>query len=134
MRAQPMVCVADVVQSSLWFQRVLGFSSAHGGPEYERLVSEGQLVLQLHAWDVHDHAHMGKPADPVGSGVVLWFESEHVERDYERALAASAIVLEPIHVNPLAQHLEFWLQEPNGYVVVVAGPHGQLGALGAGAD
>jgi len=55
--------------------------------------------------------------------------SEHVKQDYQRAVQAGAGVLEPIKVNPLANHLEFWLREPNGYVVVVAGPYGQLGAF-----
>jgi len=127
---QPLICVADVQQTSLWFQRTLGFVSAHGGPEYEQLVSNGALVLQLHHWDAHEHPHLGNPETrPYGNGVVLWFMSEEVEQAYERALEAKAEVLEPIKVNPLANHLEFWLREPNGYVVVVAGPYGQLGAF-----
>ncbi len=129
MRPQPMICVADVEQSSAWFQHALGFASGHGGPEYEQLTSEGQLVLQLHAWDVHEHPHLGDPKiQPPGNGAVLWFESEQIEQDFERAKKAGAEVLEPLHVNPLANHLEFWLREPNGYVVVVASPYGQVGS------
>jgi hypothetical protein len=128
MISQPLICVADVQQASAWFQRAMGFVSAHGGPEYEQLVSNGVVVLQLHRWDAHEHPHLGSPeTKPYGNGVVLWFMSEHVEQDYERAVQARAEVLEPIRVNPLANHLEFWLREPNGYVVVVAGPYGQLG-------
>ena len=48
MLSQPLICVADVQQTSVWFQRTLGFVSAHGGPEYEQLVSNEVLVLQLH--------------------------------------------------------------------------------------
>jgi hypothetical protein len=130
MLSQPLICVADVQQTSVWFQRTLGFGSAHGGPEYEQLVSNGNLVLQLHHWDAHEHLHLGNPeTKPYGNGVVLWFNSEAVEQDYQRAVQARAEVLEPIKVNPLANHLEFWLREPNGYVVVVAGPYGQLGAF-----
>ena len=127
MLAQPLICVADVEQASAWFQRTLGLTSAHGGPEYEQLASNGVLVLQLHHWDAHQHPHLGDPTlKPYGNGAALWFMSEHVEQDYERALEAGAEVLEPIHVNPLANHLEFWLREPNGYLVVVAGPYGQV--------
>ncbi len=134
MRPQPMICVASVEGSSAWFQRVLGLVSAHGGSEYEQLTVDGQLVLQLHAWDRHDHPHLGDPAvKPYGNGALLWFESDHVEQDYARAVAAGAKVLEPLHINPLANHLEFWLQEPNGYVVVVASPYGQVGSLGKNA-
>jgi len=130
MLSQPLICVANVQQTSVWFQSALGFVSAHGGPEYEQLVSNGALVLQLHHWDVHEHPHLGSPEKkPYGNGVVLWFMSEQVEQDYARAFQAGAEVLEAIKVNPLANHLEFWLREPNGYVVVVAGPYGQLGAF-----
>lgn len=128
MLAQPLICVADVQQASLWFQRTLGFASAHGGSEYEQLTSNGILVLQLHHWNAHEHPHLGSPElKPYGNGTALWFMSEHVEEDYERAIRAGAEVLEAINVNPQANHLEFWLREPNGYVVVVAGPYGQLG-------
>jgi hypothetical protein len=130
MFSQPLICVADVQQTSTWFQRTLGFASGHGGPEYEQLMSKGLQVLQLHHWDAHEHPHLGSPdAKPRGNGVVLWFESECVEQDYERAVRAVAEVLEPLKINPLANHLEFWLREPNGYVIVVAGLYGQLGAF-----
>lgn len=130
MLSQPLICVADVQQTSAWFQRTLGLVSAHGGSEYEQLVSNGVLALQLHLWDAHEHPHLGDPkTKPYGNGVVLWFMSEHAEQDYERAVKAGAEVLEPIQVNQLANHLEFWLREPNGYVVVVAGPYGRLGAF-----
>jgi hypothetical protein len=130
MLSQPLICVADVQEASAWFQRTLGFASGHGGPEYEQLISNGALVLQLHHWDAHEHPHLGSPEiAPCGNGVALWFISEHVEQDHERAVRSGAEVLEAIKVNPLANHLEFWLREPNGYVVVVAGPYGQLGSF-----
>ncbi len=64
MRPQPLICVRDVEASSRWYQRLLGCESVHGGPEYERLVSRGSLVLQLHRWDVeHHHGPIG-PGKP----------------------------------------------------------------------
>ena len=69
MRPQPLICVRDVEASSRWYQRLLGCRSDHGGAEYERLVSRGVLVLQLHRWDVeHHHGPIG---DPDGYTVVL---------------------------------------------------------------
>lgn len=41
MRPQPLIVVTDVEASSRWYQRLLGCRSAHGGPEYERLVDGG---------------------------------------------------------------------------------------------
>jgi hypothetical protein len=45
MRPQPLICVRDVEASSRWYQRLLGCESAHGGPQYERLVLKGRLIL-----------------------------------------------------------------------------------------
>ncbi len=134
MLPQPMIAVHEVAATSAWYQAALGFTSGHGGAEYEQLMSEGQLVMQLHHWDAHEHPHLGNPASkPHGNGVVLWFLSQEVEAAYQRAQRAAAEVLQPLGVNPLANHLEFWLRDPNGYVVVVAGPFGQLGSFGQNA-
>ena len=128
MLSQPLVAVADVPATSAWYQRVLGLASGHGGPEYEQLMHDGHLVLQLHAWDVHEHPHLGNPElRPYGNGVLLWFETEDIAAAYAHAVAAGGEVVEPLKLNPLANHLEFWLRDPNGYVVVVASPYGVVG-------
>jgi catechol-2,3-dioxygenase len=62
MRAQPLIAVTDVEASSRWYQRLLGCRSAHGGSEYERLESNGVLVMQLHRFAV-EHHH-----GPIGTG------------------------------------------------------------------
>jgi catechol-2,3-dioxygenase len=130
MHPQPLIAVQDVEGTSAWYQRALDFTSGHGGPEYEQLMSNGKMVLQLHQWDAHEHPNIGRPElKPYGNGVVLWFLAEQVELAFARAVSAQAEVLEPINVNPNANHLEFWLRDPNGYVIVVAGPYGQLGSF-----
>jgi hypothetical protein len=40
---------------------------------------------------------------------------------------ACATVLKPLKVNPNANHREFWLRDPDGYIVVVAGRYGDTG-------
>ena len=50
MRPQPLIAVSDVEASSRWYQQLLGCRSAHGGTEYERLISGDALILQLHRW------------------------------------------------------------------------------------
>ncbi len=72
MLAQPLVAVANVEDSSAWYQRTLGLTSGHGGPEYEQLMFDGRMVLQLHQWDAHEHPFLGDPGfKPYGNGVVL---------------------------------------------------------------
>ena len=74
MRPQPLIAVSDVEASSLWYQRLLGCRSVHGGTAYDQLVHSGELVLQLHSFDVeHHHGGIGDPHDrPYGNGVLLW--------------------------------------------------------------
>ena len=43
MRPQPLIAVTDVEASSRWYQRLLGCDGDHGGPEYERLKSNGAI-------------------------------------------------------------------------------------------
>ena len=47
MRPQPLICVTDVEASSHWYQRLLGCRGAHGGRQYEQLVKDGQIILQI---------------------------------------------------------------------------------------
>ncbi len=130
-RPQPLVCVQDVEASSRWYQRLLGCESAHGGPEYERLVSQNRLVLQLHRWDVaHHHGPIGNPnLKPYGNGVLLWFEVDDFNAALARAEAMGVEVVMPRHRNPPTgdggpNHWECWLRDPNGYLVVLASPDG----------
>ena len=69
MRPQPLIAVTDVEASSRWYQRLLGCQSAHGGAEYERLVSNGALILQLHRFEV-EHAQVGTRARRQGSAAL----------------------------------------------------------------
>lgn len=130
MRPIPMISCSSVSASSGWYQRVLGLCAAHGGDEYEMLTAgeHGPLVLQLHVVDAHEHAHLLRADQPLGgNGVALWFETTEFGAVAERIHGTDADVLEDVHVNPLAQHLEIWLRDPDGYVVVVSSPYGDVG-------
>ena len=98
MRPQPLIAVRDVEASSLWYQRLLGCRSDHGGPEYERLTHDGVLVLQLHRWEVeHHHGPIGNPnAKPYGNGVLLWFEVDDFDAALARAEDLKAEIVLPI--------------------------------------
>ena len=104
---------------------MLGCQSDHGGPEYERLVSGGQLVLQLHSFEIdHDHGPIGNRNDrPYGNGVLLWFEVDDFEAVLERAGEMGVEIILPRRRND-PSHWECWLRDPDGYIVVVASPDG----------
>jgi catechol 2,3-dioxygenase-like lactoylglutathione lyase family enzyme len=128
--------VADVEASSRWYQQLFGCTSAHGGPEYERLEKDGVLVMQLHHFQVdHHHGPIGNPDDkPYGNGVLLWFEIDDFDEALQRAAALNAEIVCPRHRNPPdgkggPNHWECWLHDPDGYTVVLASPDGSARAL-----
>ncbi len=122
MKPQPLICVRDVPKSSQWYCALLDCTSGHGGEEYERVMSGDAFVLQLHAWDAHEHAFLGEASKPVGNGMALWFQVDDVKAAANRAKKLKAEVLEPLHHNSNANHDEIWLRDLDGYVVVLAGP------------
>ncbi|KAA6458245.1 VOC family protein [Acidobacteria bacterium AB60] len=132
MRPQPLIAVTDVEASSRWYQRLLGCRSNHGGSHYEQLVSKGQLILQLHNFDVeHHHGKIGdRHSKPYGNGVLLWFEVEDFDDVVRRATEMGVEMVLPKHRNPQPpedggpNHWECWMKDPDGYVVVVASPYG----------
>jgi catechol 2,3-dioxygenase-like lactoylglutathione lyase family enzyme len=126
MRPQPLIAVHDVAASSRWYQCLLGCESDHGGEEYERLVANGTLVLQLHKFGVeHHHGRIGDPDQrPYGNGVLLWFEVDDFEAAMARARKMQAEIYLDRHRNPGPRHWECWLRDPDGYIVVIASPDG----------
>ena len=131
-QAQPLIAVKNVRASSRWYAELLG---ADRLPEhahryvYDRIACSGQLVLQLHAWDEEDHPNLvNAGAAPPGHGVLLWFEVDDFDSAVARVRGLGAeIILEP-HINPAPRHREIWLRDPDGYVVVIAGPDGECGS------
>lgn len=111
---------------------MLGCDSGHGGEEYERLLHGGKLVVQLHRFDVeHHHGRIGDVSSrPYGNGVALWFEIDDFDVAVCRAEALDPVVVRAPHRNPPdgpggPAHREFWLRDPDGYLVVLASPDGE---------
>ena len=132
-RSQTMLMVRDVEASSRWYQELLGLTSDHGGPDYERLLADGELVLQLHH-DGTDHHHgpIGDPRAARGNGVLVWFGAvSDFDGVVERADRMGVEVVKAPHRNPPEGegngpgHREIWIQDVDGYVVVVASPDGE---------
>jgi hypothetical protein len=131
-RAQPLLAVKDVPASALWYATLLGatrtselMKSDHARL-YDRLLVGDELVLQLHAWNAEEHPNLVDPeGGRNGHGVLVWFELADFDAAVERARAMKAHVVEDVHVNPAPAHREMWLQDPDGYVVVICSPDGE---------
>jgi catechol 2,3-dioxygenase-like lactoylglutathione lyase family enzyme len=120
-RPQPLITVSDVPAASRWYQAILGASSGHGGAEYERLLLDGSVILQLHHRDVeHHHGRLVDPGQPSGNGVALWFEVDEFDALVARCREARASIEIDVHVNPNAGQREIWLRDLDGYLVVFA--------------
>ncbi len=62
---------------------------------------------------------------PHDHGVLIWFEVDDFDAAVDRVKRLGArVILEP-HVNPAPQHREVWIEDPDGYVVVLASPDGE---------
>lgn len=128
MDPQPLIVVRDVIASSRWYRSLLDCDSGHGGSEYERLMYKGKLIMQLHCWDAHEHPHLGSEAlKSYGNGVLLWFQTNEIDAAIQRAKTLKATFLAEPKVNRSANHREFWLHDPDDYVVVIAGSYGDNG-------
>ena len=120
---QPLIVVRDVPASSRFYTRLLGAESGHGGDQYEQIVDGGEILLQLHRIDVEDHhGPLASPDVPLGNGTLLWFEVADFDAAVGRARGLDAVVERDVHVNPNAKQRELWLRDPDGYLVVLAGP------------
>ena len=128
--AQPLIAVRDVRASSRWCGRLFAADSLPDHKHrdlYDRVFSSGRLILQLHAWDEEDHPNLvNANAAPHGHGVLLWFQVNDFDSTVERARELGAEVILKAHFNPAPQHREIWLRDPDGYVVVIASPDGEM--------
>jgi catechol 2,3-dioxygenase-like lactoylglutathione lyase family enzyme len=117
----PLISVADVPAASRFYQQVLGAASGHGGEEYEQVIVDGEIVMQLHALTVeHHHGPLGDPALPLGNGLALWFTTEAFAEAVERVRASGAEIVTDVHRNPNSGCREIWLRDLDGYLVVIA--------------
>ena len=87
------------------------------------LMDDDVLVAQLHQWDAHEHPHLGNENDSSrGNGVLLWFTTDDFEAQVARAQAAGITILDGPLYNANGRQREIWMEGPEGYRVVVAGP------------
>ena len=88
---QPLIVSRDVVGSSRFYTELLGADSGHGGDEYEQVVADGEILLQIHRLDVMDHhGPLADESVPLGNGIVVWFEVADFDAAVSRARGLGA--------------------------------------------
>ncbi len=118
----PMLVVKDVAASSEWYRQLLELESAHGGDEFEMLMSEkGELLLMLHHPELEEHPGLETPGQAsAGAGVLLYFSVSNLNDVFARAQDMSVEVLTEPEYNPKAHAVEFTARDPDGYLLAVS--------------
>ena len=117
----PMLVVKDVAASSEWYRRLLELESAHGGDEFEMLMSEGgELLLMLHHAEHDEHPGLETPDARAGTGVLLYVSVSNLNEVFARAQDMGVEVLAEPEYNPKAHAVEFTARDPDGYLLAVS--------------
>ncbi len=125
----PMLVVKDVAASSEWYQRLLELEGAHGGDEFEMLMSEkGELMLMLHHPELDEHAGLETPGNArAGSGVLLYVNVSNLNDVFARTQDMGVEVLADPEYNPKSRSVEFTVRDPDGYLLSVSEQRGPDG-------
>lgn len=123
MRTDVILAVKDVEASSRWYQKLLGCRSAHGGPFFEILAKDHEVILLLHQQDAPEHEFsVDTSGEGLGRGVSVSFTVDALDdvgAVHKQALALGARVLAEAHCNEQAGHTELEIQDPDGYFLSV---------------
>ena len=124
MQIDPIIAVKDVPKASQWYQQVFGYTSQHGGNDFDVLLSEeGEIMLCLHRWGEHDHPSMKDPGITPGNGLILYFRTNKLETIRQNLKNLDYPVAREIQLNPNSGMQEFSVVDPNGYYLTVSEFH-----------
>ena len=131
-RTWTIIGVRDVPGSFTWYQSLFGQPETLPVHDYfgQILDTDGTVLVCLHQWGAHEHPSLMTPDKaPPGNGLLLFFRVDDFDMALTRARALVSRLEEEPHVNPAPQHREIWIQDPDGYFVVLASPDGEARAL-----
>jgi hypothetical protein len=118
-RTEPIIAVKNVSKSSLFYQRLLGCTSQHGGETFEILTDNGTVILCLHKWGEHDHPTM-RDQIHAGNGFILFFRVDNLKQIFENAILLNAVIEKEIHYNENSLKDQFILRDLDNYYVIVS--------------
>lgn len=116
----PVILTGDVAGTAAFYERHFQFAPAFAADWYVHLTSEEDPATNL---AILDYSHETVPAEgrrPV-SGMILNFEVEDVDREYERLVGEGAPMLLAIRSEDFGQR-HFITKDPNGVLIDVITP------------
>jgi catechol 2,3-dioxygenase-like lactoylglutathione lyase family enzyme len=122
-RTWTIIGVADVAQSSRWYQSLLGLPETAPAHDYfgQIVDSDGTVLLCLHEWGAHEHPSLTSPhsATP-GNGLLLFFRVDNFDAALQKARELVDRLDEEPHVNSNTGTMEFSLRDRDGYHVSIS--------------
>ena len=122
-RTWTIIGVADVSQSFMWYQSLLGLPETAPAHDYfgQIVDADGTVLLCLHEWGAHEHPTLTSPLHAApGNGLLLFFRVDNFDVALPRARALVNRLEEEPHVNPSTGTTEFSLRDPDGYYVTIS--------------
>ena len=123
-KIDPIIAVKNIKESALWYEKVFGWSNAHGGKNFAVLVDKGKTVmLCLHEWGTHEHPTMADATIVVGNGLILYIKTDDLLMIRENIKKTALPIEQDIHLNLNANKKEFSLRDLDGYYLIVSELH-----------
>lgn len=119
-RTETIIAVKNVSESSVFYQKLLGCSSAHGGDTFEILKDGNTVILCLHKWGEHEHPTMIDAEKENGNGLILFFRVSNINRILENAKILNALIEKEIHYNKNSLKNQFILRDPDNYYLIIS--------------
>lgn len=119
-KTETIIAVANVPESSRFYQNLLGCKGVHGGETFEILTSGDTVILCLHKWDEHEHPTMASPNDGAANGLILFFRVDDLPAVFQNALELDASIEKGIHYNENSLKNQFTLWDPDHYYIIVS--------------
>jgi catechol 2,3-dioxygenase-like lactoylglutathione lyase family enzyme len=116
----PVLATADVAGARAFYERHLGFVARYVSDWYVHLGHQDRDDVAL-ALVAKDHATVPVRARAAAAGLLINFEVDDVDAEYERLTKAGVEVLLPLRDEPFGQR-HFIFQGPDGVLVDVVKP------------
>ncbi len=129
----PVIMTSDVAGTSAFYQRHFGFEPAFAIDWYTHLVMAGDESVNL-AIIEHGHETIPQGARSGVQGLILNFEVEDVDAEYERLGGEGLEIVQELRSEPFGQR-HFIARDPNGVlidVITLIEPTPEYAALFAG--
>jgi uncharacterized glyoxalase superfamily protein PhnB len=115
-----VLCTDDVAGTAAFWERHFGFKRAYESDWYVHLTSEASATSHIAVLD-YRHETIPAPFRKKAAGILVNFEVDDVDAEYERARAAGLKIHLTLRDEPFGQR-HFITEDPNGVAIDVIKP------------